>query len=284
MTQERISIVIPVRNGGPFIGKQLDALLEQKTTATFEVIVADNGSMDDTAEVVRGYTHRDRRVRLVDASHRQGANVARNVGINAATGTYILLADADDIVHPGWIQAYWEAFQNGAHTAGGGLRRILDDGTVLAVESKLYPTRMGPGVYANGANCAFSREAFDAVEGFDESLVGAADDVDFFIRTARAGYRMELVPDAVVDKLHPDLPGEFQRHFTFGRGDIWLAKKFNPRLVSLRVASVAVVQSVLWFVLWGTVGRVPSFRRKAVTTLAFSLGFLAEEIRELSKT
>ena len=279
-----ISVVIPVRNGGSFIGKQLDALLAQDSHATFEVIVADNGSTDHTMQIVRGFAERDPRVRVVDASRRVGVNQARNVGARAARGRAILLTDADDVVRPGWVDAYWRAFRSGAHTVGGSLNRVLADGTVLARESKLYKSMMCESAYANGTNCGFTREAFDAVGGFDEGLAGGADEIDFFARTSRVGYQMTFVPDAVVDKLqHTDLSAAFQQHFNFGRGEVCLAKKFKPHLVSVPVAAVAGAQAALWFALWATVGRVPRWRRKTVMMLAFSLGMLVEEAGALSK-
>jgi glycosyltransferase involved in cell wall biosynthesis len=280
-----ISVVIPVRNGGCYVGKQLEALLAQESRATFEVIVADNGSTDHTVQIAQGFAKRDPRVRVVDASMRIGVNQARNVGARAAQGWAVLLTDADDVVRPGWIDAYWQAFRNGAHTVGGSLNRVLSDGTVLARESKLYKSMMCESAYANGTNCGFTREAFDAVGGFDEGLAGGADEIDFFARTSRVGYQMTLVPDAVVDKLqHTDLSAAFQQHFNYGRGEVSLAKKFKPHLVSVPVAAVAGAQAALWFLLWATVGRVPRWRRKTVMMLAFSLGMLVEETGALSKS
>jgi GT2 family glycosyltransferase len=278
-----ISVVIPVRNGGSFVSKQLEALLAQRTRATFEVIVADNGSTDQTVQIAQGFAKRDPRVRVVDASRRVGVNQARNAGARAARGRAVLLTDADDVVRPGWIDAYWQAFRNGAHTVGGSLNRVLADGTVLARESQLYKSMMCESAYANGTNCGFTREAFDAVGGFDEGLAGGADEIDFFARTSRVGYQMTLVPEAVVDKLqHTDLSAAFQQHFNFGRGEVRLAKKFKPHLVCVPVAAVAGVQAALWFVLWATIGRVPRWRRKTVMMLAFSLGMLVEEAGALS--
>src|SRR4051812_13236272 len=110
-----VSVVIPCRNGAPFLRNQLDALLSQRTNAAFEVIVADNGSTDDTVDVIRSYD--DPRVQLADAAGRIGANFARNVGVAVSRGEVILLTDADDLVQGGWIEAYWVAFGNGVHVA-----------------------------------------------------------------------------------------------------------------------------------------------------------------------
>jgi glycosyltransferase involved in cell wall biosynthesis len=279
-----VSVVIPVRNGGPFITQQIEALLAQKSNATFEIVVADNGSTDDTADIVHDFARRDPRVRVVDASRGVGVNVARNEGARAGRGRCILLTDADDLVRPGWVEAYWRAFQNGADTVGGSLNRVLADGTVLARESKLYKSMMSGSAYANGTNCGFTREAFDAVGGFDESLKGGADEIDFFARAAGAGYGLTLVPDAVVDKLqHTDLSAAFHQYFNFGRGEVMLATRFKPAMVSVPVAGVAAVNAALWFTAWATVGRLRRFRRPTVMRVAFALGMLVEEMKILSR-
>ena len=64
------TIVIPARNEELTLPAQLDALLAQQWSGTWEVVVADNGSTDGTADVVRRYGAADRRIRLVDAGSR----------------------------------------------------------------------------------------------------------------------------------------------------------------------------------------------------------------------
>lgn len=274
-----MSIIIPCRNGESSLGKQLDALLAQETDASFEVIVADNGSVDDTADIVAAYQRQDPRVRLADASRSTGANVARNVGVAAARGTVVLLTDADDLVHPGWVRAYWVAFQTGAHCAGGGLNRVLADGTVLATERRLYKSLVGKTQFANTTNCGFTLEAFEKAGGFDESFTAGADEIVFFWRLAQAGYRLQLVPDAVVDKLqHADLRDAYHQYFNFGRGEALLARKLRPAMMPLLVM-LAALHTVASGLVWATLGRLPRLQRKTVCTLAFNLGMLSEGVR-----
>ena len=277
-----ISVVIPCRNGAAFISKQLDALLSQQTDAKFEVIIADNGSTDDTAAIVASYAARDPRLRLTDASRAVGVNVARNAGIAAARGGIILLTDADDLVHPGWIQAYWAAFRSGTECGGGALNRVLADGTLLNSTRQLFRSSMADCLFANGTNCAFTLDAFHAVDGFDESFAGGADEVDFFWRLHRAGYRAQFVAGAVVDKLqHTDLSDLFQQHFNFGRGEMRLAQKVRPHAVR-PIIGLAASQVFVWGLAWSTSGRLPRGRRKALRSLAFNLGVLSEGIRVAS--
>lgn len=268
-----ISIVVPCLNGERVIAKQLDALLAQDTSATYEIVVADNGSTDGTVALVQSYA--DQRIRLADAGRAKGANVARNVGISASGGDYILLADCDDIVHDGWIEAYWQAFRRGTHAAGGSIDRVLANGTLLKRESQLYPALHRRKAFANSANCGFSRDLFDRVGGFDESFVGGAEEVDFFWRATDAGYALELVPDAMINKVQRTaLKDAFNQYFQFGRGEARLAKKFYPLWRHL-ITVLAAAQTAMWAIIWcsGTA------RRQSTTSLAFNLGMFAEGVR-----
>ncbi|MEN4479787.1 glycosyltransferase family 2 protein [Mycolicibacterium cosmeticum] len=267
-----ISIVIPCRDGADTLPRQIDAILAQSTDIDFEVVVADNGSVDGTAAVVRGYANP--RVRLADASRAAGVNVARNVGVSAAHGGFIMLTDADDVVHDGWLEAYARAFRRGAQLVGGGLDCALPDGRLLRRERRLYRALLGRYTYANGTNCGFTRAVFDDVGGFDESFSGGADEVDFFCRAADARYKLEFVPDAVVTKIQPDsLRDVFARQFKFGRGEARLLRKHRPLWLCPAIP-LALLQAAMWSLVWLTGIR----RRTSTAGLAFSLGLMRQAV------
>ncbi len=245
----------------------------QQTDAEFEVIVADIGSSDDTASIVRAYD--DPRIHLIDAGQTPGVSVGRNAGVAASRGKFILLTDGADIVQDGWIESHHKAFVDGAHAVGGGLDRILEDGTILAKSRQFYPTLFRRNIFAIGTNCGFSREAFDRVGGFDENFSGGADEVDFFWRLADAGYRVTFVEGAVVSKVHrADQPNTFTQHYIYGKGEARLINKFRPGLLEITMV-LATVQSCVWGIAWAiTIGQ-----RTTVRTLAFNLGLLTESAR-----
>lgn len=93
-----ISVVIPAWNAAATIERALDSVFKQ-THADFEVLVVDDGSTDSTAEIVQFHAHRDPRVRLITIDH-AGPGAARNAGIAAATGEWIVFLDADDEYTP----------------------------------------------------------------------------------------------------------------------------------------------------------------------------------------
>lgn len=91
-----ISVIIPAYNQGRFLGDAVRSVLNQ-TYASLEVIVVDDGSTDDTADVARSF--KDRRLCYVYQDNR-GLSGARNTGIRQARGTYISYLDSDDLFLP----------------------------------------------------------------------------------------------------------------------------------------------------------------------------------------
>lgn len=95
-----ISVVIPLYNKGPYISRALNSVLDQ-TFQDFEVIVVDDGSTDEGAEIVRGFD--DSRIRLIRQGNR-GVSAARNRGIETARAELVAFLDADDAWMPGFLE------------------------------------------------------------------------------------------------------------------------------------------------------------------------------------
>lgn len=97
-----ISIAIPAYNEGKTLDKTLQALCDQVTSEPYEVIVVDNNSTDNTAEVIKHFSKKYP-VRYV-LETQKGAGAARYRGFEEAKGDIILTTDADTIVPPNWIE------------------------------------------------------------------------------------------------------------------------------------------------------------------------------------
>lgn len=96
-----ISIVMPAYNAGRFIREAIDSILLQ-TYRNFEFIIINDGSIDDTSEIVRSYD--DPRIRFIDNVNNLGLIAVRNLGMSLASGKYVALLDADDISYPSRLE------------------------------------------------------------------------------------------------------------------------------------------------------------------------------------
>jgi len=191
----QISVVIPAFNAAGTIGRQIEALRRQVDAPPFEVIVADNRSTDATAQAARACAG-GLDLRVVPAVERQGVNCARNAGVRAAQAPLIVLIDADDIIDAHALRAFADAAA-AEPTAGiiAGVLSMHDPATFELERPQGYLP------YAPGGFMALRREAFDAVDGFDESFVGGHDEVDFAWRVQHAGWTVALARSARLERI-----------------------------------------------------------------------------------
>jgi len=94
MSEVKVSVIIPVYNVEDYLAECLDSLLSQ-TLNEFEIICVDDGSTDNSLEILREYKNRDPRIHVIEQKN-QGAGKARNVALEVATGQYLMFLDADD--------------------------------------------------------------------------------------------------------------------------------------------------------------------------------------------
>jgi GT2 family glycosyltransferase len=226
------SVVVPAFNAAATLGRQLEALAAQQTTAPFEVLVVDNASTDSTAAVAASYADRVPALRVVAAHDAAGVAYARNAGARAARGSLVLFCDADDEVRPGWVEALVQALAQ-ADLVGGSVdvTRINDAATVAGVYTPRpdrLPSAMGYLPYAIGANLGVRRATWESLGGFDETYVGGHEEVDFAWRVQEAGGSLAFVPEAVVDyRLRANLRAAMRQQFWYGSSYAQLYSRFS---------------------------------------------------------
>jgi glycosyltransferase involved in cell wall biosynthesis len=93
---ETVSIMVPVYNAKTFLVQCFESLIQQ-TYPALEIILVDDGSTDDSGRMCDEFSRRDSRIRVIHQKN-SGVSVARNMGIEAATGEYIQFVDADDFL------------------------------------------------------------------------------------------------------------------------------------------------------------------------------------------
>ncbi len=110
-----VSIVMINHNGSRWLREAVDSCLAQEEVA-FELVVTDDASTDDSPAILRKYAERDPRVRPVFIAENVGISEARNLGIEAARGTYIAIFDSDDRMLPhtiGSMRAHFQKLREG---------------------------------------------------------------------------------------------------------------------------------------------------------------------------
>lgn len=98
-----LSIIIPVYNAEKVIGRCIDSIINDIKENT-EIIIVDDGSTDNSYEVCKGYESQYDFIRIIHKEN-EGVSVARNIGIENASGKYIFFLDADDWLEKGWSNA-----------------------------------------------------------------------------------------------------------------------------------------------------------------------------------
>jgi GT2 family glycosyltransferase len=190
-------------NGADVIGEQLTALARQQWHRPWEVIVADNGSTDGTAALVEKHKAQLPQLRVVDAAGKRGAAHARNVGASAARGKALAFCDADDQVGKGWLAAMGGALDRHQFVAARvDINKLNPPEITNAVKHPQwdglqrvdYPPHLR---HAGGSTLGVTREAHDAVGGFDEDLP-YLEDTDYCFRLQLSGIDLQFLPDALV--------------------------------------------------------------------------------------
>jgi glycosyltransferase involved in cell wall biosynthesis len=187
MERERITIIIPAYNSGRFIADAVQSVLAQSVPPE-QIIVVDDGSTDDTEAKLRPYLDR---ITLINQAN-QGAAVARNAGLQIATGDFIAFLDADDVWHRRKLEAQL------------GVLRRRPDIQMLGTETYDYPNTAAPGIAADAwieeitlesllvrnyfttSSIVIRREIVDRLGGFDKS-VPTVEDFDYWQRVAQLG-------------------------------------------------------------------------------------------------
>lgn len=202
-SQPKLTVVIPALNAANEIGGQLDALAAQAWNEPWEVVVADNGSTDETRAVVE--RHRDRlpSLRIVDAAEPPGQAHALNAGVAAARADAVAFCDADDEVAPGWVAGMGEALAHHELVACRSDTAKLNEPWIQQTREGQVPGQLSTvsfppyAPYAGSGGLGIRRSAHDRLGGFDERMF-VLFDVDLCLRAHAAGIELTLVPDALL--------------------------------------------------------------------------------------
>ena len=109
MSKDAISVIVPVYNAQPHLARCIESIQNQ-TYSDFEMILVNDGSKDDSLTICQEYADKDERIRVIDKEN-EGASAARNSGLVAASGEYIMFIDSDDWIEPDMFQTLLQSLK-----------------------------------------------------------------------------------------------------------------------------------------------------------------------------
>lgn len=240
-----ISIVIVNWNGMRFLPECLGSVFRE--TASFEVVLVDNGSEDGSVE----YVKKDfPSVKVIEERENLGFAKGNNIGIAAAKGKYILTLNNDTVLEKGFLERLQSAAE--ASDEGTGMWAVK----ILSFDKKTIDSVGGLLIYRDGlakgrgrlekdtgrydtpkevfmpSACAglYRKSMLDKIGAFDEDFFAYCEDTDLGLRARLAGYTTVNVPEAIVYHHYSGTTGRYtpRKAFLVGRNQIWLALKNLP--------------------------------------------------------
>ncbi len=291
MGASSISIIIPTYNGGKRIGTCLAVLLREIAGHDAEILVVDDGSTDNTADVAQGFSG----VRVIRQQN-AGPAAARNHGACEALGDIIVFTDDDCEPAPGWLAAMLKPFEDSEVVGVKGAYRTRQRPFVARFVQAEYEDRYRLMArfkdidFVDTYSAAFRRAKFLEMGGYDtEFPVACAEDIELSYRMSAKGWKMRFVPDAIVFHQHPHSFKQYvKKKFKFAFWRV-LAVRKNPKKAvkdshtpQLMKLQLLFAPALVLGVAVDAVLRLPCIC-SAVVCLAFLLTTLPFSIRTMAK-
>lgn len=205
-----VAVVIPTYNRAALLDQTLTAV--RATTDDVPVIVVDNGSTDDTADVCKKHT-----VRTIRNDENLGFAVACNQGAKAAKTDRVVFLNNDTVPQPGWLTNLNRhpagivganlVYPDGRTQHTGVYFRHRDD--VLEAFNRTIPAPSALVPAVTGACMLVDKRLFDELGGFDDGFVNGYEDVDLCLRARKHGVDIAYAADSVVVHLESQTEGRF---------------------------------------------------------------------------
>ena len=276
------SLIVVNYNRAELLRECLRSLAGQ-SYSMLEILVVDNGSSDDSRDVVRSFS--DERIRLLPLDHNLGFAAGCNVAIREARGEFVALINNDAVAQDQWIEELLNAIRASEASIGMWASKILFFETDIIDKAGhlMYPDGQNRGrgtgerdrgqyerleevLFPDGCAAVYRKRMLDEVGGFDESFFAYGDDADLGIRGRWMGWGCLYVPDAVVHHRHSSTSGPFsvQKIYWIERNRLWLAIKNFP-LPLLMISPLFTLNRWLWNLLAALMrkGAAGNFRQQA---------------------
>lgn len=195
-----VSVIIPTYNRAHLVSRSIQSVLNQ-TYQDFELIIIDDGSNDNTEDVIEEFQKKDKKIRYIRHDKNKGGSAARNTGVRAAKGEYIAFQDSDDEWFPEKLEKQMKIFENMPTEVGvvysdmwricRGKRKYWCSPIIKPEDGVVYNQAldrfMGMGMGIGIQSAIIKRKCFNTVGMFDESFHRFID-LELFIRLSKYYY------------------------------------------------------------------------------------------------
>jgi glycosyltransferase involved in cell wall biosynthesis len=262
-----ISVIVPAYQAAAVLPQCLAALQQQTIDhARYEIIVVDDGSTDNTADVAQQALHACPAAQVIRAEH-GGPAKARNIGAQAARGDLLLFTDADCQPLPDWIEQFERVFDNPEISGAAGAYVTQQRSLIARFVQQEYEERYD---YARGQAtidfidtyaAAYRRAVFLENGGFDAAFPTASvEDQEFSFRLAERGQRLAFAPNARVSHQHnTTLMRYFRRKYFIGYWKMRVLHQHpgkavrdshTPQIIKAQIVLLAAAVISLLSLLW----------------------------------
>ncbi len=200
----KVSVIIPTHNRSHLISRSIQSVLNQ-TYQDFEIIIVDDGSTDNTEEIIKEFQEQNKRIRYIRHKENKGGAAARNTGIRAAQGEYVAFQDSDDEWLPEKLDKQMKLFENVSREVGvvyTGVWRIENNkknyipfSYITKKEGNIHKELLR-GNFVTTQAAIVRKECFKKEEMFDEALP-RLQDWELFIRLSKS-YKFKCIDEALV--------------------------------------------------------------------------------------
>ena len=192
-----VSIIIPCYNHGCYLAEALESV-QQQTYPYWECVVVNDASQDDTIAVTQRFLVQDDRFRLLNKPHNEGLAAARNSGIAATTGPYILPLDADDKIAPTYLEE-GVAILNRYKQVNIVYSNVYQFGNLnTLVERPNFNIKML--AVQNQFHCSaiYRRSSFNKTEGYRTNMIYGYEDWDLWLQMIKKNADCYKIPKPLV--------------------------------------------------------------------------------------
>jgi glycosyltransferase involved in cell wall biosynthesis len=277
-----ISVIVPAYNAAATLGDCLNALLNQTMPReSYEILVVDDGSTDDTAVITQSMITQSTNIQLLRLPQNRGAAAARNQGLAAAQGEIICFTDADCEPRPDWLEELTRPLLKPDITATKGIyatrqRQLVARFVQIEYEDRYDRMAGQPQIdFIDTYAAAYRRQPLQEVGGFDETIA-YVEDQELSFRLAAQGCVMLFCPTAVVSHHHSHTIARYARKkFWIGCWKARIISRFPDRAIKdSHTPQLLKVQMGLAALLLPLVGGTVFFPPTAVLLAAVLLIFL----------